>query len=62
MSLQSEIKKIEDKPLTISDLLKYNYKIPVGHVLYSDIKNYNSINDLLQNNLGYFDFIKNCLI
>ena len=52
LNLQNEIKKIEDKPLTVSDLLKYNYKIQVGHILYSDIKNYNSINELFQNNLG----------
>ncbi len=51
MNLENQINIIEQTPLTINNLLEFNYPVKTNAILYNKIRQkYNTIDELFQNN------------
>ncbi len=49
-TLEDKIKIIDETPLTIKNLFTFKYPIKTSHILYSEIKKYNYIENIFKNN------------
>ena len=51
MNLENQINIIEQTPLTINNLLEFDYPVKTNAILYNKIRQkYNTIDELFQNN------------